>query len=288
MRFLFTLPFLFLLTISSTIAQSNVSFRLTTEDYSVDAKSTTVSVQIKAEDNAVNLADQYYRFYYDASNMKLNDFNIETSLPGALYYDAQVVEHISGFDASEVGLLEYDKNLGFINLFIELSDLTSGGTIIRRQDGWVTVATVEFDIHNTLNPVYATWARESKTSAYASAFALISEWIQPQVVEMLHHTDFNDLYATAIKKSNIDAINIKVGPNPTSDYVKIDSNKRFADDAVITLTDLNGSTINAQYAGGSSEVIIDLQNLSSGTYIVEVNNGPESEKIIEKIIFTRS
>ncbi len=116
MRLFYTPTISLLLALSTICAQNDISFRLSAEIYTIEDDKTSVAVQVKADRTELNLADQYYRFYYDAANMKFNDYNIVTNLPGELNYDAQVVEHINGFDASGIGASDYDKNLGFINL----------------------------------------------------------------------------------------------------------------------------------------------------------------------------
>lgn len=288
MRLFNTLTISLLLALTSICAQNDISFRLSAEAYTIEDNKTTVAIQVKADEAEMNLADQYYRFYYDAANMELNDFNIITNLPGELYYDAQVVEHVNGFDASRIGALDYDKNLGFVNLFIELSDLSTGGVSINPADGWVTVATVEFEIANAARPIYATWAREAVTKDYASAFSIVSEWVQPQVVEVATDNIYNDLYAVAKKNNNSDQVEIKIGPNPTADFVKIRNAHSFDNDAIVTLRDLNGSLLQTQDIAGTTEATINLNNYESGAYIVEIANGDNTEVITEKIIFTRS
>jgi len=269
-------------------SQNDLSFRLTAEAYTIEDNKTSVAIQIKADKADMNLADQYYRFYYDASNMELNDFNIETNLPAELYYNAEIIEHITGFDASRVGALDYDKNLGFVNLYIELSDLTTGGMTISPVDGWITVATVDFKIEDTTKPILATCAREALTKDYASAYAIVSEWIQPQVVEVAKENTFDDLYAVAKKINRTQKIDIKIGPNPTADFIKIRNTELFEENATVRLRDMNGSVLLTQDISGTSQVTINLHDYQSGFFIVELSNGNDSEIITEKIIFTRS
>lgn len=283
---IFLLTFQLLATIA--ISQNGVAFRLIENDYSIDSDKVTVDIQIKATEDNFVLADQYYRFYYDSKNMTIDEFSAESFLPGELYYDVEVIESIEGFNASEIGALDYDANLGFVNLFIELSDLVTGGAVINTRDGWVTVASVDFAIENTEIPVVATWARENKTNQYASAYSLISEWVQPQLVETVSGEGFEDLFATPNKSNVAEVIDIQVGPNPTADFIKISSNLQFESEATVTLRNLNGVKMLTQVVGGQNQAIVSLNDFTSGTYLVEVQNGNNAEKQIEKIIFTRS
>jgi hypothetical protein len=270
------------------LSQSNLSFRLIADEYTLDNEHTTVSIQVKADDTTLNLADQYYRFYYDASNMKLDDRSIETVLPTSNYYDATIIEHVDGLDASRVGELSYDRNLGFVNLYIELSDLTTGGTNITPQDEWVTVATLDFSIDNTQQPIIATWARVDRTKNYTSAYAIVAEWVNTDEVEVTTQNEYNDLYAMATAPSELEEVEISIGPNPTADYVRVRNAQGFNSDATIVLRDLNGAILQSQNVTGTTEATIELAGYTSGAYLVEVTNGANAKMHTEKIIFTRS
>ena len=109
----FAVIFLAFVSIASLTSQNDISLRIAPEAYTIEGNKTKVAIQVKVDDAELELADQCYRFYYDAVNTELNDSNIHIKLPGELYYDAQVVDHINRFDASTISALEYDKNLGF-------------------------------------------------------------------------------------------------------------------------------------------------------------------------------
>lgn len=269
-------------------AQNDLSYRLIADKYTLDDENTTISIQIKTDEAALNLADQYYRFYYDASNMKLNDQNTQTVLPTANYHNATIIEHVEGFDASRVGELAYDQNLGFINLYIELSDLTMGGTTITPQDKWMTVATLDFSIDNTQKPLVATWARIDRTKNYASAYTLVAEWVNADAVAVTNQNEYNDLYAHATASDTNEDVKITIGPNPTADYIKIRSAQGFNNDAIVVLRDLNGYLLESMDIAGNTEAKIELSNYTSGAYLIEVTNGVNAKIVTEKIIFTRS
>ena len=288
MRNLFSILAILFCTSTVVFSQSELSYRLVAKEYSQDDKNTAISIQIKADDASLNLADQYYRFYYDASNMKLNDQNTTTELPTSHYYQADIVEHIEGYDASRVGELEYDSELGFINLYIELTDLTTGGTAISPQDRWVTVATLDFSIENTDKPLIATWARADRTRNYTSAYAIVAEWQGKDLVAVTSENEYNDLYAIASKATTAEDVEITIGPNPTADYIKVRNTQGFNQDATVVLRDLNGSVLKSQDIAGNTEATIELSSYTSGAYLVEVLNGTQSKTITEKIIFTRS
>jgi len=288
MRNLFSLILILCCSFAVGNSQNDLSYRLIAEEYNLDDDNTTVSVQIKADDIALNLADQYYRFYYDASNMKLNDQNTQTVLPLSSYYSAVIIEHVDGFDASRVGELSYDKDLGFINLYIELSDLTLGGSTITPQDEWVTVAILDFSIENTEKPLVATWARKDRTKNYTSAYAIVAEWVDTDEVAVTNQNEYNDLYAQASEATVLEDVEITIGPNPTADYVRVRNAQGFNSDAIVVLRDLNGSLLQSKDVTGNTEATIELSSYTSGAYFIEVTNGPNADLITEKIIFTRS
>ena len=269
-------------------AQNDLSYRLIADAYTLDDENTTIHIQIKVDETALNLADQYYRFYYDASNMKLNDQNTQTVLPTANYHNATIIEHVEGLDASRVGELAYDRNLGFINLYIELSDLTMGGTTITPQDKWMTVATLDFSIDNTEKPLIATWARIDKTKNYTSAYTLVAEWVDTDAVAVTNQKEYNDLYAHATVSAVSKDVEIMIGPNPTADYVMVRNIQGFNHDAIVVLRDMNGYLLETKDIAGNTEATIVLSNYTSGTYLVEVTNGVNAKVVTEKIIFTRS
>jgi len=288
MRNLFSLILVLCYSYVAVYSQNDLSYRLIADEYTLDDDNTTVSIQIKADDVALNLADQYYRFYYDASNMKLNDQNTKTVLPLTNYSHASIIEHVERFDASRVGELSYDKDLGFINLYIELSDLTLGGSTITPQDKWVTVATLDFSIENTEKPLIATWARIDRTKNYASAYAIVAEWVNSDQVAVTNQKEYNDLYAQASIANYSEEVEITIGPNPTADYVRVRNAQGFNSEAVVELRDLNGSLLQSKDVAGNTEATIELSSYTSGAYLIEVTNGANAEIISEKIIFTRS
>ncbi len=288
MRNLFSLILVLCYSYVAVYSQNDLSYRLIADEYTLDDDNTTVSIQIKADDVALNLADQYYRFYYDASNMKLNNQNTKTVLPLTNYSHASIIEHVERFDASRVGELSYDKDLGFINLYIELSDLTLGGSTITPQDKWVTVATLDFSIENTEKPLIATWARIDRTKNYASAYAIVAEWVNSDQVAVTNQKEYNDLYAQASIVNYSEEVEITIGPNPTADYVRVRNAQGFNSEAVVELRDLNGSLLQSKDVAGNTEATIELSSYTSGAYLIEVTNGANAEIISEKIIFTRS
>jgi hypothetical protein len=65
--------------------------------------------------------------------------------------------------------------------------------------------------------------------------------------------------------------NIKVYPNPASDYIFIENNGNFKTNSSINLYDLNGRLI-LNKVNNDNNVKIDLNGLKAGIYLLEVNN----------------
>lgn len=72
-------------------------------------------------------------------------------------------------------------------------------------------------------------------------------------------------------------------PNPTSDYFSIETNNQILEDSYISIYTINGILVQRN-AIKSCNSTINVQNLSTGTYIYKINttNGTETGKIIKK------
>ena len=152
----------------------------------------------------------------------------------------------------------------------------------------MTVATLDFSIENTEKPLIATWARIDRTKNYTSAYAIVAEWVDSNVVAVTNQNEYDDLYAHASEAAVSTDIEITIGPNPTADYVRVRNVQGFSSDAIVVLRDLNGLLLQSKDVAGITEATIELSSYTSGAYLIEVTNGPNAEIITEKIIFTRS
>jgi hypothetical protein len=97
----------------------------------------------------------------------------------------------------------------------------------------------------------------------------------------LNSKNFTIDLSTGISKLNAD--NITIYPNPTSQLLNIDlgSNTNFES---IILTDLQGKIVKQLNQGNSSKLQIDLSNLSNGLYMLKINttNGLNIHKVLKQ------
>ncbi len=276
----------YLCLLTTATANNGVSYKFSDAVYNVDATEMSISIEIKTTE-AMTLADQYYRFYFDSETMSLKEANNAELLSTNQYYNVQVIEAVEGYNASQVGTLSYDDNLGFVNLYIELADLLNGGVSIRPADGWLAVATLTFDVKDNTQSNKATWARENVTADYASAFTMVSEWVQPNEVVTLENVNFTDLDALYSFTRSTEAISITVGPNPTADFIKITANTAFDANSIVYVIDMNGRVLMTQDVSYETEVRVSLAHLNAGTYIVEMIDAEQNNITTEKIVLAK-
>jgi len=142
-----------------------------------------------------NLAGQNYRIFYNSETMNIKLDSLE-SLLSTDYSDVIVVQSIENTDATFVnGTLTYESDLGFLNCFIDLSDIVSGGEEIL-PNAQLNIAQICFEILPiTVDEICLDldFARENHTSEYAPAFTNISEWINSSTQSAVQIVNYNDL-----------------------------------------------------------------------------------------------
>jgi hypothetical protein len=190
------------------------------------------------------------------------------------YGDLEIIEIVEGANVG-TGQLSFDQNLGFINFRIDLMDNENGGIEISEQSGWVKLAVLKFDLLKISPNSRLVWGRPEVTNQYATAFVELTEWVAPYETSALNIMDYQDgdLSFTGIQAP----LQVKVGPNPTSNFLKIDFATERYGDLQLVLTDVSGTTwINEIIPNGSNTTQIDISGLSSAIYMVDlidVSNG---------------
>lgn len=273
MRLIATL--LFTLTVSLAFA-TEVEIKF--EQVQVTDNKLYVDVEVRSQSDEFILAGQNLRAYFDSSVLAFDKNNSKSQLNNDIYSPLNIITHRENIDASRVGQLDFDKNLGFINMTIDLMDVTNGGTAI--SDEWVTIATLAFDIKKKNATADIVWARLGAGDAYATAFVQISEWRNYSTIvktDVIEHTDLS--YVPSKKKYTKSEGEITVGPNPTQDYIEV---KQESQTGEILLIDMNGAVVIEQ-AIKSRSTRIDMTNLSAGNYVIYISDGTEtkSEKIVK-------
>ncbi|WP_300675650.1 T9SS type A sorting domain-containing protein [Soonwooa sp.] len=88
-----------------------------------------------------------------------------------------------------------------------------------------------------------------------------------------------------LNTTETDKINlVKIFPNPTSDKINIQIDTQLAKEFSINLTEMSGKLVFEKIYKNHKEVVIDVKNLSKGTYLVNIKgqNQASSQKIIVK------
>lgn len=131
-----------------------------------------MDVRQSGDSETVMLAGQNYRLFYNSEalsfddsgwNMKLNDSE----------YTSNLVQHRNQVDASKVGILSFDKNLGFINASVILNGTDTRGVLLPKNT-WKTLAEVCFDIIDNEIEHQVVIARPQLTSGYGRAYVELS------------------------------------------------------------------------------------------------------------------
>jgi uncharacterized repeat protein (TIGR01451 family) len=179
----FYFSFLFLL-FGVFVSAQNFNIRFSLE--SVDCQDNIVcySVQLQPEGaSSFNLAGQNYRIYWNALNATF--VSGSSVLPVSTYSDYTQVGLIENFDATGFGPLSFEANLSFLNYFIELNNLNSGGIVLAPND-WTTTSILCFEVSQDVidDPdvcMEAVFARSTLTNGYGTAFVEVARWTAPNM-----------------------------------------------------------------------------------------------------------
>jgi len=155
-------------------------------------RSTCYTIQLDYHgENPTSLASQNYRLFYDASAMTLLDGKEMVFLPEELY-TFNIVQHNEGVDASGVGDLSFEHNLGFINATIIFQDPRSEGLVLQSQGEWNPIFQLCFADKESDSPKQLILAREDLTSSYGRAFVELSAVDQSGAVYSLQVKEYFD------------------------------------------------------------------------------------------------
>jgi hypothetical protein len=241
-------------------------------------------VQLRsAQPQDLNLAGQNYRLYFDASILKYNeDFSV-SYLPTDDYTALTLNQEILGADATGIGTLPYEGNLGFLNFSMDLSDTENGGIILPADGEWKNTTRICFDLVNHDEPPSKGihWARPELTDHYATAFVEVAEWVAPYETVPAKANEFQDLNIVSVEEEPIK--NIRVYPNPSVDHIMLELPQ---DGQVqIGMWDEGAKQVLSRTIEYQSEPYrIDVHQLAAGAYTLFIKVGEKSHfMIVEKI-----
>ena len=255
----------------SSVEAKNVDLRLSQGLYDAQSSSLFVNVEIKYNDNGnFVLGGQNFRMYYNTEVIRLDADQSNMQLPLDKYSDLQLTAVREEVDASRVGQLQFDDNLGFANLSINLADNKDGGIRISKKDGWVKIATLKFEVINDVETAEVVWGRNGKTEQYATAYAEIAEWVAP-FSTTASDVNFIDLSLAFEDETYDQHFEVQVGPNPASDFIKMSLSQANDYDMDIFVRDLAGRIIlEDKLNAGESVREMNIAELTPATYIVDL------------------
>lgn len=132
-----------------------------------------VKVEMKNNSDAdISLASQNYRLFYDAKSLRLIKTRDRLLLPDN-FFTYNLVQHTEDVDASGVGSLLFEKNLGFINATVILNDSNGGGLPINKKGGTQDVLQLCFEPIDSGRSVIL--ARNPLTASYGRAFVEVGQ-----------------------------------------------------------------------------------------------------------------
>ncbi len=282
-RLTITAVYLFILLISLS-ADSDVQLRLQPNLYDHASNSVYVNVEIKYDGaGEFVLADQNYRIYFDASSLQFDTKYSNSDLPSDLYSDIYIHEHLENVPAGKVNQLEFDKNLGFVNFSINLSNDFTGGIKIKPSHGWERVAILRFQLAPNQDPADIVWSREGTTNKYATAFVQIMEWLGPNKTELADITEFTDTSVADFRAPQISIVIL--APNPAIDFVKVKLDAQTLDQVDIKISNALGQEVHkTKMVRGSTVLQISTSEYSPGTYTLEAIDRSTGRKFTETFI----
>ena len=260
-------------TLSLSFAKSTVDLRLTPASYDKKSATLYVSVEVRNEErSSLVLAGQNYRFFYDSDVLHLDQKGSSVDLPGNRYSQIKFAEHYEGIEADEVNQLSFDDHLGFANFSIDLTDNKNGGIRLHKEKGWTSVATLKFRVLGGNGLFDVVWGRDEATDQYATAFVELTEWKSKTETELLDINYFGDLSIPQDAEELNNEITVKIGPNPTADFIQIELAREATSRIQLNLRDLSGRIIlkDTIHTGEVSKRI-HVSHLVSSNYIVEMS-----------------
>jgi len=271
-------------------ANATVDVRLNHNFLDKSSSKLYVDIDVRVDERQrMNLAGQNYRIYYPSDKLSLDKDGSKSQLSPDKYSDLQFSSILEHVEALGQGALNFDGDLGFANMAVELLDNQSGGNYLSAKDGWVTIATLQFDVLGDFEEVSMIWGREGMSETYATAFVEIAEWEAPlktQTVVIDEYIDFNlRLNSFAIEGVSYE---IGVGPNPAIDFVTINADRTLESDLTATILDLSGKLVKKVLLNkGSSIYSLDVSTLDSSSYIIDLSDESGASLMSQKIVITQ-
>lgn len=278
--------------ICSTIsyATNTIDVRLSHNSINKNDNTLFVNIEVRAEEHdKLILAGQNYRIYYPSDKLSLDEKGSKSQLSPSKYSGLKFSNILENIEANGEGAINFDSDLGFANFAVELLDNKEGGDKVAGRDGWITIATLKFDIVDEFDEVSMVWGREGMSDTYATAFVEIAEWEAPLRTKTLNINEYFD-YSLELSSIHLDgsSFDISIGPNPSSDFIEIKSDKALTQDAQLEIKDITGKLVLKQaLPKGSSSYYVDLAALQGATYIIDLGEKNGTTLLSQKIVVAK-
>lgn len=203
-------------------------------------------------------------FYYFERLYKIT--NVGDQIEGVGGYSARTLRKIIVIDENTIWGIRDDRALNY--------DGSSQGIIkLTKNETGEYVAKAWYDNSFDIDMTSMHFANDNAGYIIGKAFGKNKLW--------KNTTGSNvGLNTTETNKINL----VKIFPNPTSDNINIQIDNQFPKEFSINLTDMSGKLVFDKTYNNQKEVVIDVKNLSKGTYLVNIKgqNQDYSQKIIVK------
>ncbi|MEE9439777.1 MAG: T9SS type A sorting domain-containing protein [Saprospiraceae bacterium] len=271
----------------SVYGQRTVDIRVKEIGINTHSQTLNVEIQVRKTDRVALILGGYnMRLYYNSEKLQLSENKARSMLTSSKYTPIEIDNHLKNVDVTGHGLISYSQNLSFLSFYSNLKTISTQGDVVSDGGDWKSIAGLEFKILQPFqNEEVITLAREEKTGELATAFIEMTEWKGPKNIQALEVNEyFEDI--KGFDQESEAFVQIKVGPNPASTDLNIDFSKELqGNDYSVTVRNVAGAKVlNRKINQGSKGIILDIRNLLSANYLVEVRNDNEiikTKKIIK-------
>ncbi len=265
---------LYLFIISGVIANNGVDIRFSSPIIDQETQTAYVDVQLRSTNQPLILAGQNYRVFYNTDLLALDETKSDIKLPEGKYSDLTFHNTMEEIEATGIGTLEFDDNLGFTNFSIDLIDQLSGGVTLENDDNWTTVATLSFNIKSDVDDLHLVWGREGVSHDYATAYVEMAEWIAPKKIQSLDINEYFDLeFSKESTELNEGLLSFEFGPNPSTEFINISFAQELSQDSELRFVNMKGQVAKRiDIDAGTPRVQVAVTDLSAGNYMIELSN----------------
>ena len=210
----------------TVIAQNSYDIRLKYESQD-DSETACYIAQLRsAAGQTYHLGGQNYRLYYDADNLAFQAATSQSLLSPIDYSPLVLHQNLVETGISNVDGFPNNSNIGFLNFSIDLTNIENGGTYLHAIGNWVNTAEICCDKNDgSAMGIGLGWARPALSTAAATAFVEVSEWVESCVMVPAIVNEYFDgdlLNDVQIEQHPNKQVNIY--PNPFFEELLIETN----------------------------------------------------------------